>query len=130
MRSFQSLFIAGLIVLAFVSRAEAQLSGSLDLQTNCERGLAGIKLSGGTFQLPVAGGGAYQCFGFIAAIQQLSTVYVEGHSLINLCLPERSNLFQLVRVVVAYGQKHPEKLSEGNAAVFVINALADAFPCP
>lgn len=46
-----------------------------------------------------------------------------------LCLPKTSTLIQLVRVVVAYGQKHPEKLNEPNAAWFVINALAEAFPC-
>ena len=83
------------------------------------------------FQLPVAGGDAYQCFGFINAIQQLSSVHLqdEGHTMTTLCLPKTSTLIQLVRVAVAYGQKHPEKLNEPNAAWFVINALAEAFPC-
>jgi hypothetical protein len=103
----------------------------LDLQTNCEKALTGLRLTGNMFQLPVTGGTAYQCFGFIAAIQQLSTVVMqgEGHSLTYLCLPKDSTLVQLVRVVVAYGQKHPEKLNEHNAAYFVITALAEAFPC-
>ena len=119
---------AGLTLLTFNS-ATAQIGGTLELQTNCEHALAGMKIEGDKMLLPLGGGDAYQCFGFINAIQQLSAVTVEGRTLTNLCLPEKSTLAQLVRVVVAYGQRHPEKLSEGNAAIFVINALADAFPC-
>jgi hypothetical protein len=113
--------IASLMMLSLTSRVEAQLTGTLDLQTNCEKALTGLRLTGNMFQLPVTGGTAYQCFGFIAAIQQLSTVVMqgEGHSLTYLCLPKDSTLVQ----------KHPEKLNEHNAAYFVITALAEAFPC-
>jgi hypothetical protein len=101
--------IAGLILIGLHTNAESQIAGTLDLQTHCERALAGIKMSGDSFQLPLNGGDAYQCFGFVNAIQQLSRVYREDHALTYLCLPDNSSLIQLVWVVVAYGQRHPQK---------------------
>ena len=75
-----------------------------------------------------SGARVLECLGFVNAIQALSGLGRDGHTLTYLCLPEKSDLMQLVRVVVAYGQRHPEKLS-GNPAQFVLNSLEDAFPC-
>jgi hypothetical protein len=49
-------------------------------------------------------------------------------SLRGACLPERSSVLQLARVVVKWLQNHPEKLHE-HPGVLVYAALHDAFPC-
>jgi hypothetical protein len=123
--------IAGLTPACLPSPLAAQLggtNGALSLQTNCEQAISTSKITGvDTFI--TASGEALECLGFMNAIQSLSGLGRDGHTLTYLCLPEKGDLMQLVRVVVAYGQRHPEKLS-GNAAQFVLNALEDAFPCP
>lgn len=57
MGGFRSVAIASLVMFALTARGEAQMAGTLDLQTNCEHGLAGVRTVGNNgFQLPVAGG--------------------------------------------------------------------------
>ena len=46
-----------------------------------------------------------------------------------VCFPSGVNATQLAKIVVKYGDDHPEKLNIGSAA-FVIIALQEAFPCP
>ena len=105
---FRGAVVIAFLLLALPSRAQAQMAGTLDLQTHCERALAGIRLQGDMFQLPVAGGDAYQCFGFIAAIQQLSTVYIqaEGHTLTRPC----THKYALVEQKALTGGSCPPKL--------------------
>src|SRR6478735_5672051 len=73
---------------------------------------------------------ARPCFGIVSAVQALSVVGRDGHTLTYLCLPPESTLTQLVRVIADYGHRHPEKLHEQNVGGFAVNALAEAFPCP
>ena len=77
--------------------------------------------------MPIEG---YECLGIVSAVQALSVILIDGHTLTNLCLPPETTLSQLVRVVADYGNRHPEKLHEQNVGLFTVNALADAFTCP
>jgi hypothetical protein len=45
------------------------------------------------------------------------------------CRPENIELLQLVRIVLKYIRKNPEKANEGTAAL-IIMALREAYPCP
>ncbi len=44
------------------------------------------------------------------------------------CLPDRISDEELTRVVLKYGEDHPEKLHL-TSAVFVVSALTEAYPC-
>lgn len=44
------------------------------------------------------------------------------------CLPDRMSQEELTRVVLKYGDGHPEMLHL-TAAVFVMKALGEAYPC-
>lgn len=80
-----------------------------------------------TTEMPEQG---YECLGIMSAVQNLSVLERDGHTLTYLCLPPQTTLSQLVRVVADYGHKHPEKLHEQNVGWFAVSALAEAFPCP
>jgi hypothetical protein len=49
-------------------------------------------------------------------------------SLLGTCVPQEVKRTQLIRIVVNYGEKHPERL-QINAGGFVLEAMRDAFPC-
>jgi Rap1a immunity proteins len=63
------------------------------------------------------------------AMQDVSVLVDEnGHRLIGSCPPERITLLRLIRSFSAYARSHSEN-SQGNAAVAVIKAFEEAFPC-
>jgi hypothetical protein len=69
------------------------------------------------------------CWGFMHAIEELSTmVKPDGKRLLNICTPPNGSLTQMIRVVVNYGEQHPEELHEG-PGIFALIALQKAFPC-
>ena len=107
--------------------ATAQSTGS-ELVSDCEQVLKGMVVSDAYVKLPNSPF-AYRCWGFMRAVQALSTFSNDGaDSVLNTCIPTESTLSQLVRVVVRYGQQHPEKLHQ-DAGDFAVNALVNAFPC-
>jgi hypothetical protein len=72
---------------------------------------------------------AWQCFGYVSAFMQVSLLNLDGQKTIRqLCLPNGVSVVQLIRVVVSYGNAHPEQLHT-HAALFTLNAFIKAFPC-
>ena len=45
------------------------------------------------------------------------------------CVPKEATYEQFARVIVKYGDDHPEQLHL-SAVIFVVNAFSSAFPCP
>ena len=70
------------------------------------------------------------CIGFVTGIVDGATV-ASGHKAnpyFPVCLPTAVTREQLVRVVLKYGDNHPEQLHLP-AARLVIQALSEGFPC-
>jgi len=53
---FGGVAIACLIAIALTSSVKAQIAGTLDMQTNCEHALAGMRTVGDQYQLRVDDG--------------------------------------------------------------------------
>src|SRR5438105_199307 len=75
---------------------------------SCESFLRAYRPAGEGFQLQGATGPMHECWGFINALQQLSAVVDEGRTtpITGACPPPAASAVQLLRVVVAYLQKH------------------------
>jgi hypothetical protein len=63
--------------------------------------------------------------GFADGIAVAKTVHPND---VFFCLPAPMTMEELTRVVVKYGNEHPEKLHM-HAAIFVLDALTQAYPC-
>jgi hypothetical protein len=74
-------------------------------------------------------GAAGQCLSFVAEVIDGGQFAASGNrQLFPICFPPDVDGFQLSKIVVKYGDDHPEKLNNG-ATYIVMNALRDAFPC-
>jgi hypothetical protein len=63
------------------------------------------------------------------AMQDMSVLVTpEGRRLIGSCPPEQTTLLRLIHIFVNYARSHRSE-AQGNAAVTVIKALQEAFPC-
>jgi hypothetical protein len=72
---------------------------------------------------------ALQCWGYMQAMQDMSVLVTpEGRRLIGSCPPEQTTLLRLIHIFVNYARSHRSE-AQGNAAVTVIKALQEAFPC-
>jgi len=61
-------------------------------------------------------------------VDTISAVKIKHPTDVFFCVPEKATEEQFARVIVKYGDDHPEKLHL-SAVVFVVNALSSAFPC-
>jgi hypothetical protein len=72
------------------------------------------------------------CMGFIAGVLDRDTIATTdetGHPAgRNFCVPAEASTTQLAKVVVKYGDDHPQQLHLP-AVVIVLLAMKDAFPC-
>jgi hypothetical protein len=102
-----------------------------ELLSDCERFLGAVRLRGNQFSIQNDDPTAYACWGYIRAFQELSATVIEGDTfaIIHACPPAEGTTLQMVRVLVAYAQKHSERLHE-KAAWMAISAFTSAFPCP
>jgi hypothetical protein len=107
----RSLFVALLLLPLQSSAAIAQSTGN-DLLSDCEQLLKNVHLEAGRVQLdntqPTA-----RCWGYMNAIQQVEGVRESTgakKSVLHTCVPDNIKLTQLIRVVVSYGEQHPETL--------------------
>jgi len=70
-----------------------------------------------------------QCWGFMSAVQQYSTLAdQDDQRLLNSCPSPETTTVQVIRVFTKYATAHPEKLHL-NAAAVAYGAMADEFPC-
>jgi Rap1a immunity proteins len=121
-----------LAVLAILCSSTFSAHGSVEsaneLLSSCEDFLDAYRPSGVGFTLQPEGGPAYECWGYINAILQLSALTDHGRTLTGACLAPATSALQIIEVVVAYLQGHPQELHE-RAGVEAVYALRQAFPC-
>jgi hypothetical protein len=73
---------------------------------------------------------ALQCWGYMQAMQDLSVLADEnGRRIMGICPNEQTTLLQLTHAFAAYARHHSDDL-DNDAALTVIGALKEAFPCP
>ena len=118
--------IAGALLLSTPAHSE---TGDGLLQA-CEALERGIRIMGDNVQLP-ARTDAHQCWGYMGAVQDFSVLIdpETGKRLIKTCPTPGTTLTQLIRVFTNYARTHPQELHQ-TASMLVLNAMAQAFPCP
>ena len=67
------------------------------------------------------------CLGYIAGISDVDKVDAVAKQN-RLCVPDNASGAQLAKMIVKYGDDHPEELNEPGV-MFVISAMKKAFPC-
>ena len=119
----------GLLALTLFLCTPARSETGNGLLQACEALERGMRISGDTIQLP-ARADVHKCWGYMAAVQDLSLAVDEtGKHLLGSCPGPNTKLTQLIRVFTNYARTHPQELHE-MAPVLVLNAMAQAFPCP
>jgi Rap1a immunity proteins len=108
--------------------AHSNVESANELLSSCEDFLGAYHPSGLGFTLRPESGPVYECWGYINAISQLSALTDHGRTLTGACPAPATSALQIIEVVVAYLQKHPEALHE-RAGVEAVYALQQAFPC-
>ena len=103
------------IVLSVVASVAASAQGSKDVH------------SGNTWQGPCKSGQTL-CSGYISGLVDMHVLMVGKGSNPLWCAPDGVTYGQAVKIVTAYGEKHPAKLHLRYAELAAI-ALAEAFPC-
>ena len=121
-----------LVVLAifFLSTFSAQsnVESADELLRSCEDFLGAYRPSGVGFTLQPESRSVYECWGYINAIMQLSARTDHGRTPTGACPTPATSALNIIEVVVAFLQKHPEALHE-RAGVEAIHSLRQAFPC-
>lgn len=122
--------LTALLLLTGSGVSAGPLSTGDELLSDCEIFIRSMKLEGGDQVYADVGQESMRCWGFMGAAQQFMNFYVQGatQSLLGTCVPSDVSLTQLIRVIVSYGEQHPEDLHQ-TASVFVLNAVRKAFMC-
>jgi hypothetical protein len=122
-----ALMVALLPFVAATSQASA-IESARDLVNYCQHLEKGTKGTGEKIRIPNTKE-ALVCWGYMQSIQDLSVLSDEhGRRILAACPPERTTLLHLIHLFVTYARSHTSEL-QGNAAVVVIKALQEAFPC-
>jgi Rap1a immunity proteins len=121
--------LAVLATLCSSSFSAHSMESANELLSSCETFLRAYSPAGTGFRLRGDNPASYECWGYINAIQQLSAILDDGGNTVTGACPEpETTAVQIVRVVVAYAQKHPERLHL-RAGVVALAAMRGAFPC-
>jgi hypothetical protein len=120
--------LVGCAVACNFANKAAAIENAGDLASSCHRLERGAKGTGRQIRIPNTKA-ALLCWGYMQAMQDVSVLTDEsGRRLIGSCPPERTTLLRLIRSFSAYARSDSVKL-QGNAAVAVIKAFQEAFPC-
>jgi hypothetical protein len=118
-----------LIVVLFSSRQAQAFDTAHELAARCESVDTSTMQAGRDVFIP-ATKEALQCWGYMQAMQDLSVLADEyGRRIMGVCPNEQTTLLQLTHAFVAYARHHSDDL-DNDAALTVIGALKEAFPCP
>jgi hypothetical protein len=94
----------------------------------CELLQKGLHVERGQVLIP-PGSDVAQCWGFMLAVQQYSTLADQsGQTLLGACPKPDTTTKQVLGVFIKYARSHPEK-SRLPAAAVAFSAMAEAFPC-
>jgi len=122
----RTLTVAACFLLASASLASAQSAG--EILHACENLERGMQVEGANVYL-LPGADVNQCWGFMSAVQEYSTLAdQDGQRLLNACPSPETTTLQIIRVFTKYATAHPEML-DLNAAAVAYSAMADEFPC-
>ena len=120
--------LAAATMLLCPQRADA-FESAQELAAQCESVDATNIPSGRYLYIP-GSKGALQCWGYMQAMQDLAVLVDEkGRRLMGTCPNEQTSLLQLTRAFVAYADRHTDQ-SDNDAALIVMDALRESFPCP
>src|SRR5277367_1075341 len=125
---------AAMIALALVSvllssRPAQAFETARDLATKCKSVDASALRSERDAYIPGTSA-ALQCWGYIQAMQDLLVlVDDDGKRIMGVCPNEQTSLLQMTHAFVGYAARHSGDLSN-DAALIVVQALKEAFPCP
>jgi antitoxin component of MazEF toxin-antitoxin module len=126
--SITVMVLATTIVLLSPHRVRA-FESARELAAQC-KSVQPFNIASGTDALIPGTKGALQCWGYLQAMQDLSVLVDEnGKRLMGACPNERTTLMQLSRAFVAYADRHSNE-SDNDAALIVMDALRESFPCP
>jgi len=121
--------IAALLLATGAVSTPAHSETGNGLLQACEALEREVRISGNKVLLPERPH-VYRCWGYMGAVQDLSVGVDEaGKPLLGSCPGPNTKLTQLIRVFTNYARTHPQELHE-KAPVLVLNAMAQAFPCP
>jgi hypothetical protein len=71
------------------------------------------------------------CFGYLLGVIDMHNVIAGGSGHLNetnYCIPANASRAQLAKVVVKYGDDHPEELNQAGL-ILISDAFAHGFPC-
>jgi Rap1a immunity proteins len=106
----------------------AQAQTARELLHVCESLQRGMRVKGTQVFIP-PGSDVAQCWGFMLAVQQYSTLADhDGKTLLGACPKPDTTTTQVLRTFIEYARSHPDELGLP-AADIAFNAMAEAFPC-
>jgi hypothetical protein len=120
-----------LLVIGFVCAAPFAFSQSAEeMASNC-KGIVDAKIVNDQIAVP----SDFQsgvCWGAFGTIQTIVTIvprsFPQNGPLFEVCLPHEGTRSQLIRIFMAYTERHPERLHEDYFFI-ATTALKQAFPC-
>ena len=118
-----------MVAIAFLVASEhAQAGSGHDLLNDCQSLERGKMGRGNHIEIPKTRA-SLVCWGYMKAMQDLS-VWVDenGNKILGTCPPERATTLDLIHSFVTYARSHPSQL-QGNAALAVMRAFQETFPC-
>jgi hypothetical protein len=122
--------LLSLLLLAVGCEPSNAAGSANELLGRCESFLSGLRQRGDEFTIRNDDPNAHECWGYIRAFQDMSSMVDDaGSTITRACPPAESTGIQLVRVFVSYAQKHTADLHQP-AGWMALYAFRAAFPCP
>jgi Rap1a immunity proteins len=119
-----------LLIVVGCRPASSSINNANELLSACESLVRSARPNGSNIEIPTSDDVANQCWGYVRAFQELSTITMVGQptAIISACAPAEADELQWVRAFIAYAQRHPERLNEP-AAFLAIDAFHTVFRC-
>ncbi len=108
-----------------------QTTTAAEIAEDCESVLSSAKATSNPASVELDNSFATgTCWGAFLAIQQFASVKMSGtkHTMFRVCVPEDTQLVQLIRIFDAYLKKHPERQEEPFTIV-AMGSFYDVFRC-
>jgi Rap1a immunity proteins len=130
----KALIVPAMIALAlaavsFSSRPAQAFETARELAAQCKGVDVSVLRSERDAHIPGTSA-ASQCWGYMQAMQDLlALVDDDGKRIMGVCPNEQTSLLQMTHTFVGYAERHSSDLSN-DAALIVVQALKETFPCP
>lgn len=118
-----------LLVVSSSSRQARAFETAHELATQCQSISTSAAPKGNDVFIPGTKG-ALQCWGYMQAMQDLLVLVDDnGRRIMGVCPSEDAGLLEMTHAFVAYAGRHSADLNN-DAALIVVQALKEVFPCP